>query len=167
MLRLGPRCARRRCKRSSRRLSSFPSFPSFPSHARRSRSATSVAGESGGGLRLDGAGESGGGLRLDGAGESGGGLRLDGAGDRKEALVSETTAARLWPGQSPLGRRFRIGGGGNDSPLLEIVGVVGDVHSNSLSATPRFTVYLPYWQRSGRRVSLAVRTSNAGIAASI
>jgi hypothetical protein len=37
-------------------------------------------GESGGGLRLDGAGESGGRLGLDGAGESGGRLGLDGAG---------------------------------------------------------------------------------------
>jgi phosphoribosyl 1,2-cyclic phosphodiesterase len=43
--------------------------------------AAGASGESGGGLRLDGAGESGGGLRLDGAGESGGGLRLDGAGE--------------------------------------------------------------------------------------
>src|SRR5260221_7961442 len=45
------------------------------------RLKVSDAGESGGGVRLDGAGESGGGVRLDGAGESGGGVRLDGAGE--------------------------------------------------------------------------------------
>jgi putative ABC transport system permease protein len=86
---------------------------------------------------------------------------------RKQVLVSETTAARLWPGVSPLGRRLRVGP--DNMPLLEVVGVVGDVHGNSLSETPRFMVYLPYWQREVRRVSLAVRTSNepSGIAAAI
>jgi putative ABC transport system permease protein len=86
---------------------------------------------------------------------------------RKQVLVSETTAARLWPGESPLGRRFHMGT--DKEPLLEVVGVVGDVHGNSLSETPRLTIYMPYWQRQVRGVSLAVRTSNepSGLAAAI
>ena len=38
-------------------------------------------------------------------------------------LIDAATAARIWPGQSPLGKRFRIGVEGQ--PWVEIVGVVG------------------------------------------
>src|ERR1022692_3294246 len=55
------------------------------------------ARESGGGLRLDGARESGGGLRLDGAGESGGGLRLDGAGETDTATPDWKYICKVWP----------------------------------------------------------------------
>jgi predicted permease len=80
-------------------------------------------------------------------------------GPRKEVMVSEEAAARLWPGQNPLGRRFRLFG--DDAALLEVTGVVGGVRGASLSETPRMAVYLPYWQRSVRRATLAVRTAKA------
>jgi putative ABC transport system permease protein len=85
-------------------------------------------------------------------------------GDRKVALVSELTAERIWPGQNPIGKRFRIGG--DESPLVEVTGVVGDVHGVSLNRTPSLTVYVPYWQRSWERVALAVKTATAPLAAS-
>jgi predicted permease len=82
---------------------------------------------------------------------------------RTVGLVSALTAERLWPGQNPVGRRFRLGG--DQSPLIEVVGITGDVHGVSLSKTPSLTVYLPYWQRNYGPLSLAVKTAAAPSAA--
>jgi len=83
---------------------------------------------------------------------------------RKVALVSAVTAGRLWPDQNPIGKRFRMGS--DDSPLIEVAGVVGDVRSVSLNTTPSLTVYIPYWQRFQNQASLVVRTSIDPLAAS-
>jgi putative ABC transport system permease protein len=83
---------------------------------------------------------------------------------RKVGLLSTVTAARLWPGENPIGKRFRMGG--DDSSLIEVAGVVGDVRAVSLNKTPSLTVYVPYWQRFQNQASLAVRTSIDPLAAS-
>ena len=87
----------------------------------------------------------------------------EGDRERNIALVSELTAARLWPSQNAVGRRFRIGA--EDSPLIEVAGVAGDVRGVSLSRSPSLTVYIPYWQRSYGGESLAVRTAMDPLAA--
>ncbi|MGH7469124.1 MAG: ADOP family duplicated permease, partial [Longimicrobiales bacterium] len=48
--------------------------------------------------------------------------------DRKSGnvIIDEDLAARLWPGQSPLGKRFRLNRRPND-PWLTVVGVMGDL----------------------------------------
>jgi putative ABC transport system permease protein len=84
--------------------------------------------------------------------------------NRKVGLVSAMTAGQLWPGENPIGKRFRMGG--DDSPLMEVAGVVGDVRAVSLNKTPSLTVYVPYWQRFQNQASLAVRTSIDPLAAS-
>jgi predicted permease len=83
---------------------------------------------------------------------------------RKVGLLSAVTAGRLWPGENPIGKRFRMGG--DDSPLIEVAGVVGDVRGVSLNKTPSLTVYIPYWQRLQNGISLVVRTSIDPLAAS-
>ena len=40
------------------------------------------------------------------------------------AIVNETLARRVWPGQSAIGKTFRTRGG--DGPVFEIVGVSAD-----------------------------------------
>jgi putative ABC transport system permease protein len=87
-------------------------------------------------------------------------------GDRGHnvALVSPLTAARLWPGHNPLGKRFQVGG--DQSPLNEVVGIAGDVRGVSLNKNPSATVYLPYWQRNFNQASLAVKTAMDPLAAS-
>jgi predicted permease len=76
---------------------------------------------------------------------------------RGVALVSVMTAEGLWPGQNPLGKRFRMGG--DDSNLFEVTGVVGDIRGVSLNKTPTLTVYVPYWQRNFNQMSLVVKTA--------
>jgi putative ABC transport system permease protein len=77
---------------------------------------------------------------------------------RTIGLVSALAAEKLWPGQNPVGKRFKVGD--PDGPFIEVAGVVGDVKSTGLDKAPALTVYLPYWQRRAfGGPALAVRTA--------
>ncbi len=73
------------------------------------------------------------------------------------AVVAASAAGRIWPGQNVIGKRFRIGP--DSSPLIEIVGVVGDVRGVSLESGPRPSVYLPYWHAVVGQASVTARTA--------
>jgi putative ABC transport system permease protein len=86
------------------------------------------------------------------------------AGDRREAspvaVVNETLAAQIFPGQDPLGQRLRIGVGTDESDprTFEVVGVVGDIrHFGRHFAPPE--IYVPHPQQSWSWMSLVVRAS--------
>ncbi|HLQ44417.1 MAG TPA: FtsX-like permease family protein, partial [Planctomycetaceae bacterium] len=74
------------------------------------------------------------------------------------AVVARATAERVWPNENAIGRRFRIGP--DDSPLIEVVGIVGDVRGVSLDSNYRLNVYIPYWQVFVGQASLSVRTAS-------
>jgi len=59
------------------------------------------------------------------------------------AIVSRKFADASWPGQDPLGKRFRLGG---DSPFMTVVGVAGDFRSRGFDDTPEATMFFPYAQ---------------------
>lgn len=86
---------------------------------------------------------------------------------RGVAVISRRAAERLWPQQDPIGKRFRHGP--DDSPWIEVVGVVGDVRSVALTQDPPLHIYRPVADYFYRRVDLAVKTSvdAAGIAPAI
>jgi len=76
----------------------------------------------------------------------------------RTAVISTSLAERAWPNQPPLGKRFQVGG--PQSPMYEVVGVVGDVRGSSLAGNQQFpTVYVPYWRRAFSDVTLAVKTT--------
>src|SRR5206468_10824052 len=62
------------------------------------------------------------------------------------ALVSESTAARLWPGENALGKHFSRGN--PEEQGFEVVGVVANARITSLVAAPPLMVYVPYWWNS-------------------
>jgi hypothetical protein len=64
--------------------------------------------------------------------------------DRPVAVISAAMARRVWPDESPIGKRFRLGV--QADRLVEVVGLVGDVRNMGLETNPSFAVYLPYWQ---------------------
>jgi predicted permease len=78
--------------------------------------------------------------------------------DRKRgvALVGESTARKIWPGENPIGKRFHFGE--LSAPLLEVIGVAGDVRGNGLQKIPQQVAYLPYWYRGRSQNSLVIRT---------
>jgi predicted permease len=73
-------------------------------------------------------------------------------------VVSRDTALKLFPGQDPLGRRVIMGSrsGGQE---MEIVGMVGDVRSQTLARTAAVEFYRPVMQRNQPFMQLAVRTN--------
>jgi predicted permease len=83
----------------------------------------------------------------------------DAAGAERVAVVNATMAARLWPGQSPLGRCFKVGD--EHAPCTTIVGVVEDARRNQLREPPTFQFYVPLAQAPDMGASaLFVRTSS-------
>jgi putative ABC transport system permease protein len=77
------------------------------------------------------------------------------------ALISQSLAAEKWPGQNPLGHQIEFGNMDGDLRLLTVIGVVGDVHTRSLEAPPRPTIYVNGLQRSNAvwRFTIFARTS--------
>ena len=80
------------------------------------------------------------------------------------AIVNESFARRYWPGESAVGHRIRMGGV-EDPPWNRIVGVVGDVRHNGITAEIKEKWYRPhgqFHQSSGftpSAMTLVVRTS--------
>jgi putative ABC transport system permease protein len=73
-------------------------------------------------------------------------------------LVSQTTAARVWPGEDPIGRRVKLGG--LDGAWWTVVGVVGDVHHMRLDERPDLQMYVPHAQwAADSQMTLTVRTT--------
>ena len=81
--------------------------------------------------------------------------------DRPDAppavVISETMARRYWPGRDPLGTRIRMGANLN-APLVEVVGVVGDVRNDPARADAEPMAYRPSRQAPAPFASLIVRT---------
>lgn len=79
---------------------------------------------------------------------------------RNVEIVSARTAARVWPGDNPIGQRARRGDDSTPVPM-QVVGVVADTRT-VMNADPPLMVYRPYWNTSNpgaiRNFSLVIRT---------
>jgi predicted lysophospholipase L1 biosynthesis ABC-type transport system permease subunit len=79
-------------------------------------------------------------------------------------------AARYWPGQEAVGRRFRMGGSGGKTPFMTIVGILKTSRHNAVVEEPRAEMYLPHAQLAqsvggpGRGMALVVRTEGDPLA---
>ncbi len=78
--------------------------------------------------------------------------------DRKtlEVVISDNLAARLWPGESAVGRPLLFYSSKN---AATVVGVVGAVRASSLTGQPGMSVYIPDWLQADTDMSLVVRTA--------
>jgi putative ABC transport system permease protein len=66
----------------------------------------------------------------------------DATGIRPVAILSATAARRYWPEGNVVGTRFAFNN--DNAPWMEIIGVVGAVHNQSLDRDPTPDLYLPY-----------------------
>ena len=74
-------------------------------------------------------------------------------------IVGQSLAARLWPGQDPIGRRMLTEAQeGKEPPWQTVVGVVEDARYREVE-TPRFDLYLPYRQAPNPVQHFMVRLS--------
>jgi putative ABC transport system permease protein len=62
------------------------------------------------------------------------------------ALVNQTMAKQIWPGQDPLGQRFRLNGEEEAQDWFTVVGVIADFrHGQGVSNRPVYpSAYVPY-----------------------
>ncbi|MGA8103189.1 MAG: ABC transporter permease [Candidatus Acidiferrales bacterium] len=85
---------------------------------------------------------------------------------RHVAVISQSVADKLWPGENPIGKQFHQGG--DDRPITEVIGVVGDIRSVALDQLPLLLVYAQSgdvandW--SGWHASLVVRSTSDPVA---
>ncbi len=80
-------------------------------------------------------------------------IRADGP---RLAIVNETMARLAWPGEDPVGQRFRFNF--PDQPLVEVIGVARDLKYRHIHEAPQCFVYLPEIQRHASAMTLHVRT---------
>jgi predicted permease len=74
------------------------------------------------------------------------------------AIVSEDVAARIWPGENPIGKRLKMGRPSSTGPWYTVVGVAGHTrYRDVMSARP--TLYLPAAQFQMTATMLVLRTS--------
>jgi len=73
----------------------------------------------------------------------------DRAGAPPVAVINRATADQLWPGQDPIGRQLTIGGPRGPGAPITIVGLIDNLRSASLDATPQPEIYRPAAQQSG------------------
>ena len=84
---------------------------------------------------------------------------FSGSESRLVAIVSESLAARLWPGEPAarvVGRQLRQGGN-MSSPLIDVIGVVGDAQPGGVDREPIAALYRPYGQFPSGPMTLVVR----------
>jgi len=75
-------------------------------------------------------------------------------------IVNETLARQYWPGENPLGHRFRVPA---DGPWITVVGVVHDMRERGFDYNIKGAIYLPFAQfEPGFFVAseIAVRTNS-------
>jgi predicted permease len=75
------------------------------------------------------------------------------------AIVNQTLARQLWPGEDPIGKRLNFGSFTNGVPT-EVVGLAADAKYRSLGEEPVPMIYVPIPTEFGRRITLMVRTAN-------
>jgi predicted permease len=68
-------------------------------------------------------------------------------------IVNQQFASQYWPGENPIGRRFK-----QDGRDVEVVGLVNTARFVDLRETPRPVVYVPYKQMNNSGYSLLVDT---------
>jgi len=85
----------------------------------------------------------------------------DRAGGPPVAVINRATADQLWPGQDPIGRQLTIGGPRGPGAPITIVGLIDNLRSASLDATPQPEIYRPAAQQSGMaEMWVALRAGN-------
>jgi putative ABC transport system permease protein len=74
------------------------------------------------------------------------------------AVINETMARRLFPGQDPVGQHVRTGPNAT-GPWTTIVGVIGDIRHGGLEEVPQPELYISYLQGPPVNPFIVLRTS--------
>lgn len=83
-------------------------------------------------------------------------LQTDKADTTRVAVINENLASSLWPGQDPLGKRFRLDN--TSGPLLQVVGVAHQAKYLWIAEPPVGFFYLPFSQNQQSDMTLLTET---------
>ena len=75
------------------------------------------------------------------------------------AVVNAALAAKVFPNESPVGRRVQMGPNPTAGGWLRIIGVVGSVRHSSLEETPQPEIYISHLQGPPVGPFMAIRTT--------
>ncbi|HUE89932.1 MAG TPA: ABC transporter permease [Vicinamibacterales bacterium] len=87
----------------------------------------------------------------------------DREGSAPVAMINETMAARLWPGQDPIGRQLIQQVSQTEERALQIVGITRTAKSASISESPQNFIYVPIAQQFMAEVTFFVRHAGSGM----
>ncbi len=86
----------------------------------------------------------------------------DDANSHRVIVLNRTTAERLFPEHSALGRRVEVDLGfleWDEPAVFEVVGIVEDYKLSSLGGSPRAAMFFPFAQQTARTMRVAVGTA--------
>jgi len=87
--------------------------------------------------------------------------RLFDEGDRsgtiRVAIINETMARSLWPGEDPIGKRSKFGPPESRQPWLTVVGLARDMRRQLLEREPMAQVFVPVAQDPERGMELLIK----------
>jgi predicted permease len=85
---------------------------------------------------------------------------IDGTAHHEAAIVTRDAATRLWPGQDPIGKRFRLYDDKNKaSDWITVVGIAADLVQEVQENDPRPLLFVPYRQEGWSSISLVVESA--------
>jgi putative ABC transport system permease protein len=76
-------------------------------------------------------------------------------------VVNRRFARETWPGESAVGKRFKIGFLSSENPWITVVGVIENFHHRGLDVEQAPTFYRPYPQAAWPVMSILVKTASA------
>jgi predicted permease len=83
-------------------------------------------------------------------------------------IIDRHMAEQIWPGESAVGKRLRIGGGDPNAPWTTVVGVVGRVKQYALDSDSRIAMYVAHTQFPTRALNIVLKgASPEGLAAPV
>lgn len=84
------------------------------------------------------------------------------------AVISQSLARKLWPGERAIGKRIDAMGTRGVPNFVTVVGVVADIHDAALNVPAKPTMYFPFmqtpsgmWRPLGQSLVLVMRTESA------
>lgn len=85
---------------------------------------------------------------------------IDGSSGHQSAILTRETAARFWPGQSALGKRFRLfDDQGKPGEWITVIGVTANLVQDLTDQNPKPLLFVPIQQEDWGGISLVVEST--------
>jgi putative ABC transport system permease protein len=88
----------------------------------------------------------------------------DRSGTIPVVIINETMARRLWPGEDPVGKRFKFGPPLSQQSWLTVVGLARDMRRQRLEREPMAQVFVPVAQDPERGMELLIKSEGNPVA---